>query len=129
MSTRNTISTTNAPNPVGPYVQAVIHGDIVYCSGQLGIDPATGALVSPDAAEQTRQCMANLQAVLEAAGSSLDQILRTTIYITDITDFPRVNIAYGELLTAPFPARATVEVSALALGAVVEIDAIASRAD
>ena len=125
MSTRNTIHTTKAPNPVGPYAQAVVHGDLVYCSGQLGIDPATGALVSPEAADQTRQCMANLQAVLEAAGSSLDHVLRTTIYITDISDFPQVNEAYGTWLREPYPARATVEVSALARGAIVEIDAIA----
>jgi 2-iminobutanoate/2-iminopropanoate deaminase len=97
----------------------------VYCSGQLGIDPATGELVTGSVADQTRQCMKNLAAVLEAAGTDLSHAVRATIYITSMGDFPAVNAAYGEFLSEPFPARATIEVGALAKGAAVEIDVIA----
>ncbi len=129
MNRKQSVSTTNAPDPVGPYSQAVVLDGMVYCSGQLGLDPASAKLVSDEAGEQTRRCMQNLQAVLEAAGSSLEEVLRTTIYITNIADFPAVNAAYGEFLSEPYPARATVEVSALARGAAVEIDAIARVSD
>lgn len=126
MKNKIPVVTTDAPNPVGPYSQAVVLDNTVYCSGQLGLDPTTGTLVGEEVGAQTRRCMENLQAVLKAAGSSLDGVLRTTIYITRIADFPAVNAVYGEFFQEPYPARATVEVSGLALGAVVEIDAVAT---
>lgn len=125
MTQKRAITTPKAPEPVGPYSQAIILDSIVYCSGQLGIDPATGELVTGSVADQTRQCMKNLAAVLEAAGTDFSHAVRATIYITSMGDFPAVNAAYGEFLTEPFPARATIEVGALAKGAAVEIDVIA----
>ena len=116
-----------APDPVGPYSQAVIHCGMVYVSGQIPLDTATGALVPGDIEAQTRQVLANLGAVLEAAGSSLDRVVRTTVYLVDLGLFPRVNAIYAEHFTVtPQPARATVGVSALPLAAQIEIDAIAS---
>jgi len=120
------IRTDRAPAPVGPYSQAVIHGGLVYASGQIPLDPATNTLVEGDIEAQTEQVLANLGAVLEAAGSSLDRVVRATVYLTDLTLFPRVNAVYARHLRGdPKPARATVEASALPLGAQVEIDAIA----
>jgi 2-iminobutanoate/2-iminopropanoate deaminase len=120
------IRTDRAPAPVGPYSQAVIHDGLVYASGQIPLDPATNTLVEGDIEAQTEQVLANLGAVLEAAGSSLDRVVRATVYLTDLTLFPRVNAVYARHLRGdPKPARATVEASALPLGAQVEIDAIA----
>jgi 2-iminobutanoate/2-iminopropanoate deaminase len=121
------IRTDAAPDPVGPYSQAVEHGGFVFASGQIPLDPATGALVSGDIEAQTRRALANLSAVLEAAGSSLESVVRTTIYLVDIGLFPRVNAIYAEHFRAePQPARATVQVARLPLDAQIEIDAIAS---
>lgn len=121
------IRTTEAPEPVGPYSQAVVHGDLVYASGQIPLDPASGELVGGDIEAQTEQVFANLRAVLEAAGSSLDRVVRATVYLTDLSLFPRVNAVYAAHMQGdPKPARATVQVAALPLGAGVEIDAIAS---
>lgn len=115
-----------APEPVGPYSQAIEHDGLVFASGQVPLDPATGRLVAGDIEAQTHQVLANLRAVLEAAGAGLADVVRTTIYLTDLGDFARVNAVYGEHFTAePQPARATVQVAALPLGAEVEIDAIA----
>jgi 2-iminobutanoate/2-iminopropanoate deaminase len=125
MKQQRAIVTPNAPEPVGPYSQAIVLDSIVYCSGQLGIDPATGELVTGSVADQTRQCMKNLAAVLAAAETDFSHVVRATIYITSMGDFPAVNAAYGEFLSEPFPARATIEVGALAKGAAVEIDVIA----
>jgi 2-iminobutanoate/2-iminopropanoate deaminase len=123
------IRTANAPEPVGPYSQAVVHGDLVYASGQIPLDPASGALVAGDIEAETEQVFANLRAVLEAAGTSLERVVRATIYLTDLSLFPRVNAVYAVHMAGdPKPARATVQVAALPLGARVEIDAIASIA-
>lgn len=116
----------NAPPPIGPYSQAVKSGDLLFCSGQIPLDPVTGELVRGDIEAQTRQVMKNLQEVLKAGGTSLEHVLRTTIYLTDLGAFSVVNRVYGEFFTGTSaPARATVQVSALPKGAAVEIDAIA----
>ena len=120
------IETSNAPAPVGPYSQAVVWGDLVLASGQIPLDPATGQRVSDEIETQVHQVLANLAAVLEAAGSGLDGVLKTTVFLTDLALFPKVNALYADAFTAdPAPARSTVEVSALPLGALVEIEAIA----
>jgi 2-iminobutanoate/2-iminopropanoate deaminase len=117
-----------APAPVGPYSQAVEHDGWIFVSGQIPLDPGTGALVEGGIEEQTRQVLLNLRAVLEAAGASLDNVVRTTIYLADLEDFGRVNRVYAEHFTRePQPARATLQVAALPLGAAVEIDAVAIR--
>jgi len=121
------VRTSNAPEPVGPYSQAVIAGELVFCSGQLALEPETGTLVDKDIESETAQVMENLIAVLEAAGSSLERVVKTTIYLTDMNDFTRVNEVYGNYFKAIPPARATVQVSNLAKGAHVEIDCIAVR--
>ncbi len=121
------IRTDAAPAPVGPYSQALAHGGLLFLSGQIPLDPATGALVDGEIEAQTRQVLANLSAVLEAAGSSLRRVLRTTVYLVDLSLFPRVNAVYAEhFSTNPRPARVTVQAAALPMGAQLEIDAIAS---
>jgi 2-iminobutanoate/2-iminopropanoate deaminase len=120
------IRTKGAPEPVGPYSQAVVHDGLLYVSGQIPIDPATNALVEGDIETQTEQIFANLRAVLEAAGSSLDRVLRATVYLTDLSLFSRVNAVYARHFRGdPKPARATLQAAALPLGAQVEIDVIA----
>lgn len=119
------ISTDNAPGAIGPYSQAVKTGNMVFVSGQIPIDPATGAFVSEDVAEQTHQVFKNLQAVLEAAGSSLDKVVKTTVFLADMNDFVTMNDIYGTYFTADFPARATVQAARLPKDAKVEIDCIA----
>ncbi len=121
------VRTDAAPAPVGPYSQAIRLGGLVFASGQIPLDPKTGKLVPGEIEDETRQVLANLKAVLEAADSSLAGVVKATVYLTDMSLFPRVNAVYAEAFDAdPAPARATVEVSALPLGARVEIDAIAS---
>lgn len=125
--TKREIRTEAAPAPVGPYSQAVIDGDTVYASGQVPLDPATGKLVEGGIEAQAEQAFTNLRAVLEAAGSSMDGILRAGIYLTDLSDFPTVNEIYARQFgEGPKPARSTLGVAALPLGALIEIDAIAS---
>ncbi len=119
------ISTLTAPAAIGPYSQAVRAGGFVFLSGQIPLDPATGQLVDGDIRAQTVRVMKNLAAVLEAAGCSFADVVRTTIYLTDLGNFAAVNEVYGKALREPFPARATVQVSALPKGAHVEIDAVA----
>lgn len=120
------LRTGAAPAPVGPYSQAVAHAGLLFLSGQIPLDPATGRLVPGDIEAQTRRVLANLRAVLEAGGASLAHVVRTSIYLIDLADFPRVNAVYAEHFTAePRPARSTVQVAALPLGAAIEIDAIA----
>ena len=120
------VRTDAAPAPVGPYSQAVSHGGVLYCSGQIPLDPATGEMVAGDIEAQTRQVFANLSAVLEAAGSSLDRVVRASVYLADLSLFPRVNAIYAEHFRAsPQPARSTIQAAALPLGAQVEIDVIA----
>ncbi len=120
------ILTPRAPAPVGPYSQAIKVDGFVFCSGQVGLDPATGSIVSGGVAEQTRQVLDNLSAVLAAAGLTLADVVKTTIFVVDIKDFATVNAVYGERMSTPPPARSTVAVAALPLGALVEIEAIAS---
>jgi reactive intermediate/imine deaminase len=122
------LRTSAAPAPVGPYSQAVEHAGWIFLSGQIPLDPATGRLVEGDVEAQTRRVLENLRAVLAAAGASLADVVRTTIYLVDLAVFPRVNAVYAEhFATSPRPARSTVQVAALPLGSQVEIDAIAFR--
>lgn len=121
------IHTDDAPRAIGPYSQAVAvgGGKMIFCSGQIPLDPKTMEFVSDDVVEQTVQVMQNLQAVLAAAGATFANVVRTTIYLTDLNDFGRVNEAYGRFFPSNPPARATVQVAALPRGAKVEIDCIA----
>jgi len=121
---RSVISTSNAPAAVGPYSQAVTAGELVYCSGQVPLIPETGKMVEGGIEEQTRQALNNLSAVLAAAGSSLADTLKIQIFITDMGNFSRMNAVYSEFFEGDYPARFCVEVSALPLGALVEIDAV-----
>jgi len=122
----NEVRASGAPRPIGPYSQAVVHHDLIFCSGQLGIDPVSG-LLATNAADQTRQALLNLQAVLEEAGSSLSKALQVTVFLTDLAFWADVNREYSELFSIPYPARTAVQVSALPRGALVEIDLIAAR--
>lgn len=119
------ISTHKAPKAIGPYSQATRYAEQIFCSGQIALSPETGELIGETAAQQTRQVMENLKAVLEAAGSSLDKILKTTIYLKNINDFTAVNEVYATFFPNNPPARSTVEVSNLPKEALVEIDCIA----
>lgn len=123
---KKAINTDAAPAAVGPYSQAVIANDLVFCSGQVPFVPETGELLSGSIAEETARCMRNLEAVLKEAGTNLEQIVKTTIYVTDMNDFGEVNEAYGSFFSDEPPARATVGVAALPKGARVEIDCIAA---
>lgn len=124
---KKVIQTENAPKAIGPYSQAISvpAGSLVFLSGQIPIDPATGELVAGDAAAQSEQVMKNLNAVLAAAGLSFGQVVRCTIFLIDLDDFGRVNEVYGRCFPVAPPARVTVQVAALPRGARVEIDAIA----
>jgi len=124
---RKIVSTEKAPKAVGPYSQAVRAGDLIFAAGQAAIDPATGKLVEGDVAAQTRQVLNNLSAVLKAAGSSLAQVVKTTVFLTDMGDFAAMNRIYAEFFPTDPPARSTVEVAELPLGALVEIEAVAIR--
>ncbi|MDQ3645869.1 MAG: RidA family protein [Actinomycetota bacterium] len=119
------IATANAPAAVGPYSQAVSTEGLVFCSGQIPLDPDTGELVTGSIAEETRRCMKNLSAVLEASGTSLPHVLKVTAYLTDMGDFVEFNDAYGEFFGDEPPARATVGVAALPKGARVEVECVA----
>ena len=119
------VFTEHAPKPVGPYSQAVTAGGFVYCSGQIAIDPKTGHLIDGDIGEETARVMENLQAVLAAAGSSLDKVVKTTIYLWDMDDFDQVNGVYETFFPNVKPARVTIEIAGLPKGAGVEIDCIA----
>ncbi|MDE0910986.1 MAG: RidA family protein [bacterium] len=124
------VRTSNAPDPVGPYSQAIRSDGLLFASGAIPLDPKTGAVVEGDIEAQTRQVLDNLNAVLEAGDSSLDRVLKTTVYLADLAMFPRVNAVYAEYFSSdPAPARATVQVAALPLGVQVEIDAIARAGD
>jgi reactive intermediate/imine deaminase len=121
---RTIIHTDSAPKAIGPYSQAVRSGNTVYLSGQIPLDPATGELVGGDITAQTRRVFANLAAVCAAAGGSLADLVRVGIYLVDLGDFSAVNAVMAESCTQPYPARSTIEVSALPRGARVEIDAV-----
>jgi 2-iminobutanoate/2-iminopropanoate deaminase len=122
---KRALATIGAPQAIGPYAQGVVASGLVFLSGQIALDPERGRLVDGSIEDETRQVLANLRAVLAADGLTLDAIVRTTVYLTDLADFPRVNQVYAEHFTEPFPARATVQVAALPRGAKIEIDAIA----
>jgi len=123
---REEVRTSGAPAPVGPYSQAIRAGDWLFASGQIPLDPATGKIVTGEIEDEARQVLENLGAVLEAAGTGFDRVVKATVYLTDLSLFPRVNVIYAEFFSAaPAPARVTVGVASLPLGARVEIDAIA----
>ncbi len=122
---RDAVTSASAPAAIGPYSQAIRAGVFLFVSGQIPADPATGALVEGDVAGQTRRALSNLQAILAAASATLDDVVRTTVYLANLDDFAAMNRVYGEFFTAPAPARSTVEVARLPKGARVEIDAIA----
>ena len=122
---KETVSTAKAPAVIGPYSQAVKAGGTVYVSGQLPVDPATGAFPSEDIREQTRQSLENIRAILEEAGMSMDNVVKTTVLLADIADFAAMNEVYAQFFTAPYPARAAFQAAALPKGARVEIEAVA----
>jgi len=121
---RDPISTNKAPAAIGPYSQAVRSGDTVYLSGQVALDPASGLLIEGDVQAQARRAFDNLRAVCEAAGGSMDDVVRVGLYLTDLDQFATVNAVMGEYFDAPYPARSTIEVSALPRGAQFEVDAV-----
>ncbi|AHG63980.1 Rid family detoxifying hydrolase [Advenella mimigardefordensis] len=123
--TKQVIQTDKAPNAIGPYSQAVVApaGSTVYLSGQIGLDPATGDLISEQVEEQVRQAFSNMSAVIHAAGGSLHSIVKLTLFLTDLSHFGIANNVMSELIPEPFPARSTVEVSALPKGALFEVEA------
>ena len=123
--TRQKVETKNAPSPIGPYSQAIVAGGFVFASGQAGLDPQTGRLISRDVIEQTAQTLSNLKGVLEAAGSSLQRVLKTTVFLADMNDFAAMNEAYGRFFTQNPPARTTIQAARLPLDARVEIELIA----
>lgn len=126
---KTVVNTPGAPAPVGPYSQAIVSGGFVFCSGQIPLDPATGAIPSGEIEVEATRVMENLKAVLEAAGSSLDKVVKTTIFMTDLGDFARVNTVYGSYFPATPPARSTIQVCALPKGARVEIECVAKTID
>ena len=119
------IATENAPGAIGPYSQAVKTGNMVFCSGQIPIDPKTGEFVSDDVAEQTEQVLKNLSAVLEAAGTNLNNVVKTTVFLADMSDFTAMNEVYAKFFSENKPARATVQAARLPKDARVEIECIA----
>jgi 2-iminobutanoate/2-iminopropanoate deaminase len=121
------VATKGAPAAIGPYAQAVAAGDLLFCSGQIALDPGSGELLGSTVADQTRQVLKNLAAVLAAGGSGLDRVLKTTVYLKDMGDFAAMNAVYAEAFGAHRPARATVAAAGLPKGALVEIDAVARR--
>jgi 2-iminobutanoate/2-iminopropanoate deaminase len=125
-SRRQAVSTDSAPKAIGPYSQAVRAGGLLFVSGQVPIDPATGHLVEGDIAVQTHRVFRNIGEILTAAGASFDQVVRTTVFLADMNDFAAMNEVYGTYFSAPAPARATVQVARLPRDAKVEIDVIAS---
>ena len=124
---RESVSTPGAPAAIGPYSQAIRSADLVFCSGQLGLDPATGELVEGDTAAQAERALRNLGSVLDAAGCSFGDVAKVTVFLTDLADFAPMNAVYQRFMGDPPPARSTVEVAALPKGARVEIEAIAVR--
>lgn len=123
---RQAVASESAPKAIGPYSQAIRAGSLLFVSGQIPLDPATGALVGGDIRAQTHRVFANLQAILEAAGTTFDHVVRTTVYLADMNDFASVNEVYGTYFSSPAPARATVQAARLPKDARVEIDLIAS---
>ena len=120
------ISTPQAPAAIGPYSQAIRTNHLLFISGQIPLDPETGTMLEGTIGEQTSRVMKNIKAIVEEAGGTIDSIVKTTIFLTDLTDFQEVNTVYGSFFTDPPPARATIQVAALPLGAGVEIEAVAA---
>jgi 2-iminobutanoate/2-iminopropanoate deaminase len=120
------VHTEKAPAAIGPYSQGIIAGGFLFTAGQIALDPASGQIVQGDVAAQTERVMKNLTAVLESAGTSWADVVKTTVYLHDMADFPRVNEVYGRMIGDARPARSTVQVSALPRGVLVEIDAVAA---
>ena len=128
--TKQAVVTKDAPAPVGPYSQAIIAGNLVFAAGQAALDPQTGELIAGGVAEQTARVLLNLRAVLEAAGSGLERVLKTTVFLADMNDFAAMNEAYGRFFTQePLPARTTVQAARLPLDARVEIELVAVVGD
>jgi 2-iminobutanoate/2-iminopropanoate deaminase len=126
ISKKEAVLSKNAPQPIGPYSQAIRSGSLLFCSGQIALDPATGQVVAPtDVEVQTRKLMENLGAVLQAGGASFDEVVKTTIFLKSMGDFPKVNEIYGSFFKGTPPARSTVEVSRLPKDVLVEVEAIA----
>lgn len=115
-----------APVPVGPYSQAIVSEKMIFCSGQIGVDPSTGKLIATGTVDEARQCLKNIRSVLEASGSSLGKVVKVTIFMTDLDLFKEVNAIYAECFSEPFPARTTVGVARLPMGATIEIEVVAS---
>ena len=126
--TRQAVSTTGAPAAIGPYSQGIAADGLVFCSGQLGLDPATGDLVEGGVEAQAERALKNLGAVLDAAGATFADVVKTTIFLVDIGDFAAVNAVYATFMPEPPPARSTIGVAALPKGGLVEIEAVARRA-
>lgn len=124
MSNKKIIETVDAPAAIGPYSQAVVAGDLLFTSGQLPLDPATGKMPEGPIEERAHQVFKNLKAIAEGAGASLDAVVKTTVFLADIADFQAVNVVYGEYFKAPFPARSAFQVAALPLGADIEVEAV-----
>ena len=122
---RQAIATDQAPKAIGPYSQAIKAGNLLYCSGQIPLDPATGALVQGDLAAQTRRVLDNVGAILAAAGTSFDRVVKTTVFLADMNDFAAMNEVYATYFTPPAPARSTVAAAGLPKGARIEIEVIA----
>ena len=123
---KKVIGTTNAPAAIGPYSQAIQVGNLVYTSGQIPIDPATGWFVEGGIKEQTRQSLLNVKAILEAVGLAMANVVKTTVFMADMGDFADMNAVYAEFFTEPFPARSAVAVKSLPKGALVEIEVVAT---
>ena len=121
------IATTNAPAAIGPYSQGVDTGSLVFVSGQLPIDPATGEFAGADIAAQTRQSLTNIKSILEANGMTMANVVKTTVLLEDISEFAAMNAVYAEFFTEPYPARAAYQVAALPKAAKIEIEAIAAK--
>ena len=126
MSEREVISTAGAPAAVGAYSQAIRAGELVFTAGQLGSDPGSGEFVAPDVAGQAEQALANLTAILDASGSGLDQLVKVTVFLADIADWPALNEVYARVIPQPYPARSAFAVKDLPKGARVEIEAVAT---
>jgi reactive intermediate/imine deaminase len=124
---RRAVRSADAPEAIGPYSQALQVGELLFCSGQIPLDPATGELAGGDFRSQARQVLNNLAAVLDAAGMGFADVVRTTVYLTDLADFPVLNELYAEHLSEPYPARVTVGVASLPRGARIEMDLVAIR--
>ena len=122
---KTVISTTNAPAAIGPYSQAIRVGNIIFTSGQIPIDPATGAFVEGGIKGQTRQSLLNVKAILNEAGTTMDHVIKTTVFMADMNDFAEMNSVYSEFFNTPYPARSAVAVKTLPKGALVEIEVIA----